>query len=152
MRGGAIVVWLLYEREHMSGHGPGPPSTLSGAPLTCTPLRCSSCTQTLLWCSFTSVSSLASSFTATLWTGTLCGLLLPPLLSWLGLKVSLGASVADDAVPVGLRVFAAGLMRRSLSPLVLLPASRVAVRCPSPFALISVLTLKPRWGRTRSPI
>jgi hypothetical protein len=61
----------------------------------------------------------------------LCGLLLPPLLSWLGLGVSLGASVADDAVPVGSRVFAAGLMHRSLSPLVLPPASRVAGRCPS---------------------
>jgi hypothetical protein len=41
----------------------------------------------------------------------------------------LGASVADDAVPAGLRVFASGLVCDSLSALALPPASSVAVRC-----------------------
>jgi hypothetical protein len=46
-------------------------STLPGAPLTCAPLRCRSCTLALLWCSLSSVCSLANPLTATLWTGTL---------------------------------------------------------------------------------
>jgi hypothetical protein len=41
-------------------------STLSGAPLTCAPPRCRSCTLTLLWCSLSSVFSLANSHSATL--------------------------------------------------------------------------------------
>jgi hypothetical protein len=48
-----------------------PTSTLSGAPLTCPPHRCSSCTLALLWCSLSSVSSQANSLSVTLWTGTL---------------------------------------------------------------------------------
>jgi hypothetical protein len=43
-----------------------------------------------------------------------------------------GASVADDAVPAGARVFASGLVRRSLCPLALPPAARVAGRLPPP--------------------
>jgi hypothetical protein len=41
-----------------------------------------------------------------------------------------GASVADDALPVGAPVLASGLVHRSLSALALPPASRVAGRCP----------------------
>jgi hypothetical protein len=44
-----------------------------------------------------------------------------------------GASVADDIVPAGSRVFASGLVRRSLSALALPPVSLVAGRCPLPF-------------------
>jgi hypothetical protein len=49
-----------------------------------------------------------------------------------------GASVAGDVAPVGSRVFASGLLRRSLSALALPPVSRVAGRCPLPF--------RPAWG------
>jgi hypothetical protein len=49
-----------------------------------------------------------------------------------------GASVADAAVPVGLPVFASGLVRRSLFALAMAPASRVAESC-------SVL-FHPAWG------
>jgi hypothetical protein len=50
-----------------------------------------------------------------------------------------GASVSDDAVPAGARVFASALVHRSLCPLALLPACyptacvSVAGRCPPPF-------------------
>jgi hypothetical protein len=44
-----------------------------------------------------------------------------------------GASVADDAVPAGSRVFASGLVSRFLSALALPPVSRFAGRCPLPF-------------------
>jgi hypothetical protein len=44
-----------------------------------------------------------------------------------------GASVADDAVPAGSRVFASELWCRSLSAFALPPVSRVAGRCPLPF-------------------
>jgi hypothetical protein len=43
------------------------------------------------------------------------------------------ASVTDDVLPAGLRVFASGLVRRSPSAFALLPASRVAGRWPFPF-------------------
>jgi hypothetical protein len=49
-----------------------------------------------------------------------------------------GASVADDVVPVGSCVFTSGLLRRSLSALALPPVSRVAGCCPLPFC--------PAWG------
>jgi hypothetical protein len=49
-----------------------------------------------------------------------------------------GASVADDGVPTGFRVFISGLVRRSLSALALPPASRVVGRCP--------LLFHPAWG------
>jgi hypothetical protein len=42
----------------------------------------------------------------------------------------IGASVAHDAVFAGSRVFASGLVRRSLSALEMPPASRDAGRCP----------------------
>jgi hypothetical protein len=48
-----------------------PISTRFGTASTCAPLRCRSFTLALLWCSLSSVSFLASSLTATLWTGTL---------------------------------------------------------------------------------
>jgi hypothetical protein len=54
----------------------------------------------------------------------LCAPLLPPLF------FLIGASVADDGVPAGSRVFASELVRRSLSALAL---PRVAGRCPLPF-------------------
>jgi hypothetical protein len=63
--------------ENISARGGGvalarqPTSTLSGAPLTCAPHRCRSCSLALLWCSLSSVSSRANSLSATLWTGTL---------------------------------------------------------------------------------
>jgi hypothetical protein len=38
----------------------------------------------------------------------------------------------DEAVPVGVRLFASGLVHRSLCPLVLPPVSRVAGRFPRP--------------------
>jgi hypothetical protein len=44
-----------------------------------------------------------------------------------------GASVADDVVPVGSFVFASGQVRRSLCALALPSASGVAMRCPFPF-------------------
>jgi hypothetical protein len=44
-----------------------------------------------------------------------------------------GASVADATVPVGQHEFASGLVHRSLLPLALPPASRVAGHCPPPF-------------------
>jgi hypothetical protein len=49
------------------------------------------------------------------------------------LVLLVGASVADDVVPAGSCVFASRLVRRSLSALVLPPASRVARCCPRPF-------------------
>jgi hypothetical protein len=53
------------------------------------------------------------------------------------------ASVADDAVPAGLCVFASGLVRRSLSALALPPASHVPGRCSAP---VGVLRPKPVLG------
>jgi hypothetical protein len=45
------------------------------------------------------------------------------------------APVADGRVPAGLRVFASGLVRHSLSALALTPAPRVAAHYPLPFCL-----------------
>jgi hypothetical protein len=60
--------------------------------------------------------------------------------------------VADDAVPVGQREFASGLLHRSLRPLALPPASRVAGCCAPRSAPLGVLRPKPLRGRAWSPI
>jgi hypothetical protein len=65
-----------------------------------------------------------------------------------------GASVADNAVPVGSCVLASGLVCRSLSALALPPVFRVAGCCPLPSrsAPLGGLRPKPHWGKVWSPI
>jgi hypothetical protein len=57
------------------------------------------------------------------------------------------ASVTDDVVPANLRVLASALVRHSLSAFALLPASRVAGRCPFPFCPARVAEAKAWRGR-----
>jgi hypothetical protein len=63
-----------------------------------------------------------------------------------------GASVADDAVPVGSCVLASGLVRRSLSALALPPVFRVAGRCPLPFRPARGAEAEAPLGKAWSPI
>jgi hypothetical protein len=63
-----------------------------------------------------------------------------------------GVLVADVAVPVGDRPFAAGLVRCCLLPLSLPPSSRVAGRCPPSFRPSGDAEAEASWGKAWSPI
>jgi hypothetical protein len=82
------------------------------------------------------------------WPRSLCAAVCSILAAYVLL---VGVCVADNAVPAGARVFAAGLVHRSLCSLALPPASRVAGRCPPRSASLGVLRPKPQRSEALSP-